>query len=573
LKENELYNEDLAPIPPGKRTWNKWHLAALWVGVAVCIPTYILASYMIKSGLSWQAALIIITAANLFITIPMVLNGYAGVKYGIPFPVYGRASFGVRGVHLPALLRSVVACGWFGVQTWIGGLAVYSVFTIITGQQFATGLNAEKFICFFLFWLLNIYFIWKGTEHIKRLENFAAPVLIFIGLLLIFWGYQQVNSFPIVLEQSPQLGKPLALREKVQEKSVIVLQPIADANGMNKADEYRITNDKNAADGNWSALEKRGSTLVPLTDELDVGFVQLRKKVAGGEAYIYSSIQPIQEAVVNNSQSWWNYLLWFTAMVGFWATMSISISDITRFAKSQKDQVAGQFIGLPGTMLFYSFVGIFVTCAAVIAFNDVLIAEDAPWDPVNLVSKFEQKYLVLFAQLALIMATLSTNIAANVIAPAYAISNLYPKKISFRWGGIIAGLAGIAMCPWLLLDSIGSILIFISGLLGPIVGIMLCDYFIIRKRNLNINHLYSRQGEYGYGGSGINYKAVLALVAGISVALIGRWVPQLDFLFTLSWFTGFIVAFILYMVLMKKDPHADKQETSQEIEQPQMIAS
>jgi NCS1 family nucleobase:cation symporter-1 len=242
----------------------------------------------------------------------------------------------------------------------------------------------------------------------------------------------------------------------------------------------------------------------------------------------------------------WQYLLWFTAMVGFWATMSISISDITRHAKTQKDQLLGQFIGLPGTMLFYSFVGIFVTSAAVVAFSDVLIAEDAPWDPVSLVSKFDSPGVVIFAQIAMLIATLSTNIAANVIAPANAFSNLYPKKISFRVGGVIAGLVGIVICPWWLMNEISGILIFISGLLGPVLGILLCDYFIIRKRTLVIADLYKVDGPH----AGVNSAAMIALVAGVIVALIGYWVKPLEVLYTLSWFSGTAVAFVIYWLLM-----------------------
>jgi cytosine/uracil/thiamine/allantoin permease len=391
--------------------------------------------------------------------------------------------------------------------------------------------------------------------------------LILIGILLIVWGYQQADNFSRVLDQSRQLSIPAAVGERSGNVNTVTIQPITDVDGKNKATEYRLGNEKESMSNEWSALPLQGNIKI----ETEASYIQLRRSV-NGEALITSSVQQVQNTPAASEPSWWNYLLWFTAMVGFWATMSISISDITRFARSQKDQVAGQFIGLPGTMLFYSFVGIFVTSAAVIGFNNVLISEDAPWDPVNLVSMFNQKYLVLFAQLALVMATLSTNIAANVIAPAYAISNLYPSKISFRMGGVIAGLAGIALCPWLLLDSIGGILIFISGLLGPVVGIMLCDYFLIRKRELNINALYRNAGEYSYGRSGINFKAVIALLAGILTALAGRWVPALEFLFTLSWFTGFITAFFVYRALMK--PKEEKKENKEiDIDQPQLMAT
>ena len=206
-----LYSKDLAPTPPEGRTWNKWNLAAIWVGMAVCIPTYLLASYMIRSGLSWYSSLIIIGLANLVITIPMVLNGHAGVKYGIPFPVLGRAGFGTKGVHIPSFVRAIVACGWFGIQTWIGGLAIYSIWNVITGQEGTIGLDIGKFIAFGIFWFINIYFIWKGTESIRWLENFSAPILIGIGIVLIVWGYNNAGGFGKVLDQGVQLQQSTAI--------------------------------------------------------------------------------------------------------------------------------------------------------------------------------------------------------------------------------------------------------------------------------------------------------------------------------------------------------------------------
>lgn len=249
----------------------------------------------------------------------------------------------------------------------------------------------------------------------------------------------------------------------------------------------------------------------------------------------------------------WGYILWLTAMVGFWATMSLSISDITRYASSQKDQIAGQFLGLPGTMILYSFVGIFVTCATVINFKDILIADDAPWDPVSLLAKFENPAVVIISQLFMIIATLTTNIAANVIAPANAFSNLFPKKISFLSGGIITGFIGIIICPWWLLNEISGILIFVSGLLGPALGILVCDYYLLRKTSLNLAALYKPNGEYAYNGKNFNPAAMIAFAAGVSSALIGYWIQALDLFYHLSWFTGVLVSGIIYYLLMKSN--------------------
>jgi cytosine/uracil/thiamine/allantoin permease len=552
IKTSPLYSEDLAPIPPEKRTWNKWNLAALWVGMAVCIPTYLLASYMMRAGLSWQAALAIIGLANLVITIPMVLNGHAGVKYGISFPVQGRAAFGIKGIHIASLLRAIVACGWFGVQTWIGGLAIYSIWNAATGHEGEVALSIGKFICFGVFWLINIWFIWKGTESIKWLEDWSAPILILIGIVLIVWGANSAGGFANALEQGKQLQLSSVKMdvEKDWGRTTLVIRPLTNADGTPKATWYKTwtTNSIAEQESEWipitrSPLEVR-HTGVDLDGTIDVQFKD--------DAGVVSTLMHTTQWHPEDSVGFWQYLMWFTAMVGFWATMSISISDITRHAKTQKDQLAGQFIGLPGTMLFYSFVGIFVTSAAVVAFKDVLIAEDAPWDPVSLVDKFKSPGVVIFAQIAMLIATLSTNIAANVIAPANAFSNLFPKKISFRMGGVIAGLVGIIICPWWLMNEISGILIFISGLLGPVLGILLCDYFVIRKRTLQVAELYKTDGIYAYGGSGINSAAVIALLIGVFVAMIGYWVKPLEFLSTLSWFSGTAVAFVVYLVLMRR---------------------
>ena len=569
IKSSPLYSEDLAPIPLSKRTWNKWNLAALWVGMAVCIPTYILASYMIKTGLSWQAALIIIGLANAVITIPMVLNGHAGVKYGIPFPVVGRAAFGYRGIHIPSFLRAIVACGWFGVQTWIGGLALYSIWNAATGATPSVGLDVGKFVGFGIFWLINIYFIWKGTESIKWLEDWSAPILILIGFMLIGWAWREGYGFKNVLAQSKQLEKPTVEFNPVAKS--VTFNYLRSFNNFPKALSVNMwvplvggtVKEMGWGGISWGILEaqmeENGQSphqfnLQLIKEPVDYANIENGTrpiKVQVRKDELMSTIVTAHVTKPTTQANLWSYILWFTAMVGFWATMSISISDITRFAKSQDDQIKGQFIGLPVTMIFYSFVGIFVTCAAIVVFKDVLIAEDAPWDPVSLVSKFKSPAVIIFAQIAMIIATLSTNIAANVIAPAYAFSNMFPRFVSFKMGGVIAGIVGIAICPWWLMDEISNLLLFVSGLLGPILGILLCDYFIIRHKKLNINALFETDGEYSFR-SGFNPCALIAMVLGVLAALIGKWVPALDFLFSLSWFTGFVVAFGVYYFLMKK---------------------
>jgi cytosine/uracil/thiamine/allantoin permease len=556
VSKSSLYSEDLAPVSKKNRTWNKWNLAAIWVGMAVCIPTYLLASYMIKTGLNWYEALIIIGLANLIITIPMILNGHAGVKYGIPFPVIGRAAFGIKGIHIASVTRGIIACGWFGVQTWIGGLAIYAIFNAITGAPGEFGLSIGKFVGFGVFWLINVYFIWKGTESIKWLETYSAPILVIMGFILIWWGYNKADGFSIVLKQSEQLEKTAAFLTDTDHTLFLNLNVLNDKEGRPKADQYRII--VNKIDAGWESISNSPINISKYAsvDEINnsVKTIQVQIRKSNDNGFYESSIVSaslINKAAEKNSSKIWSYLLWLTAMVGFWATMSISIADITRYAATQKDQVTGQFIGLPATMMLYSFVGIFVTCATVINFDDVLIADDAPWDPVSLIAKFKNPIVVIFAQIFMLIATLSTNIAANVIAPANAFSNLMPKKISFRTGGIITGIIGIIIAPWWLLNEISGFLIFVSGLLGPVLGILIADYYFVRKKSIQLAELYKKDGVYSYNNSGFNSAAIIALLVGVFLALIGYWVPALNFFYSLSWFTGFIISFFLYLLLMK----------------------
>ncbi len=545
LSSSPLYSEDLAPVPKEKRTWSVLNLAALWVGMAVCIPTYLLASYMIKTGLSWWEALIIIGVANLIITVPMVLNGHAGVKYGVPFPVIGRSSFGTKGINIPSVIRGIVACGWFGVNTWLGGLAIYSIFIAATGGEAAVGLSIGQFVSFAIFWVFNMFFIWKGTESIKWLEEYSAPILIIMGLLLIGWGWNKAGGFGIVLEQSQQLERPVAEIYQESNETFLQINAITDKEGNPKADSYQLT--FNGKELGWNTLSSSPISIAEL-NENDSYQVQLKnEKITSSIADV--SVQTEQASFGSKI---WGYLIWLTAMVGFWATMSLSIADITRYSSSQAAQVKGQFIGLPGTMMLYSFVGIFVTCAAVINFDDVLIANDAPWDPISLLAKFDSAWVVIISQIFMIIATLSTNIAANVIAPANAFSNLSPKLISFRTGGIITGIIGIIICPWLLLNEIQGLLIDISAVLGPVLAILVCDYFIIRKKEIQLADLYKENGIYSFGGSGFNKVAIISLFIGAFIAIGGKWIPVMESLYSVSWFSGFIISFFLYYFLMKK---------------------
>lgn len=567
VSASPLYSKDLAPTPAEERTWGTTDLAAIWVGMAVCIPTYLLASYMITVGLLWYEALAIIVIANLVVSLPMVLNGHAGVKYGIPFPVLGRASFGIYGVHIPSIARGLVACGWFGVQTWIGGLAIYGIWEALSGSDPQSGLNAGKFIGFGVFWLINIFFIWKGTESIRWLEKFSAPILVIMGIALIIWGSANAGSFGAVLDQSKQLNRPTAVLNTNNDAVMLQLNPLKDVDGKIKAQEFQVSiRQPNDPGGQavYRTLEWRplgpfnnvdittlaslnSSDLEGIPDPIKVRFRMSDPDNSSGYAV---SSEVTAKPPVQGGSKLRLYLFWLTAMVGFWATMSISIADITRFAKTQKDQVIGQFMGLPGSMALYSFVGIFVTCAALVNFGDILVGEDAPWDPVTLISRFNNPVVVVVAQFFMLIATLSTNIAANVIAPANAFANALPKLISFRMGGLITGILGIVIMPWWLLNQISNLLIFVSGLLGPVLGILVADYYLHRKTNLSLGDLFKTNGVYRYSG-GVNPAAVIAFAIGVVAAYIGNWVKPLAIFYEASWFTGSLVSVAVYLMIMK----------------------
>jgi NCS1 family nucleobase:cation symporter-1 len=475
-----LTNEDLAPVPFGKRTWSHWNFAALWISMAACIPTYMLSSSLIEAGMNWWQAVLTIFLGNLVVLVPMVLNAHAGTKYGIPFPVYCRASFGTLGANIPALLRAFVACGWFGIQAWIGGEAIHKILSIFIpalagGTPIAgLGITIIQLVCFLFFWGINMWVIHRGIHTIRILLSIKAPLLICLGIALLVWAYFAAKGF------GPMFTKASAFEP-----------------GQPKAGMF------------WA-------TFIPS----------------------------------------------LTGMVGFWATLSLNIPDFSRYAKTQRDQIIGQSIGLAPTMALYSFIGVAVTSATAVIYGKTL------WDPVDVLTRFKNPVVLIGAMLALCIATLATNIAANVVSPANDFANLAPKKISFRTGGFITGIIGLLMMPWkLVADPSGYIftwLVGYSALLGPIAGILIADYFIIRKKHLNLDDLYRSQGIYrftnGFSIAGIA-AFTLAVIPNIPGFLVHVNVmsatsvpPALTALYQQAWFVGFAIAFILYLVFRKIAP-------------------
>lgn len=448
---SSLWNKDLAAIPLGKRTWGTYNYTALWVAMSVNIPTYLMASAMIAGGMNWKQAIFTVFLGNVIVLIPMLLNAHAGAEYGIPFPVFARSSFGVLGANIPAVLRALVACGWFGIQTWIGGEAINTLLTAVI-----PGWN-HVWLCFFLFWLLNVAVILRGIGTIRFLQGVTAPALLILGLAMLWWAYTNAGGL------GPMLSAPSKFK-------------------------------------------------------------------TFGEFFAF-------------------FIPSLTGVVAFWATVALNIPDFTRYAKGQREQMLGQALGLPTTMTFYSFIGIAVTSATVIVFGQAI------WDPVVVLSRLGNPIAVVIAMLALLLATLNVNVAANVVSPANDFSNLYPRRISFKIGGIITCFVGLLMQPWRWLSSHGTYvmgwLVGYSSFLGPIAGVMIADYYVVRKRVLHTDDLFTRGGDYEFS-RGFNWRAVVALAAGIVVALVGLVVPALHGLYQYAWFVGFGVSFAVYLLIMPR---------------------
>ena len=343
IEDSRLYNTDLAPVSLSQRKWGTWSIAALWISMAACVPTYMLASSLIEGGMNWSQAIFTVFLGNLIVVIPMVLNAHAGTKYGIPFPVFCRASFGILGANIPALMRAVVACGWFGIQTWIGGEAIFKIsstfFPSLIEPTWTTtlGITLPQFVCFMLFWFINMYVVYRGIDSIRILLQIKAPLLIILGIALLWWAYDAAGGF-----------------------GPILAQPSAFAPGQPKDGQF------------------------------------------------YSFFFPA-----------------LTGMIGFWATLSLNIPDFSRYAHTQRDQVVGQFAGLPLTMALYAFIGVAVTSATTIIYGKAI------WDPVNVLMQFKNPVVLMVAMIALCIATLATNLAANVVSPANDFANLAPRKMKF----------------------------------------------------------------------------------------------------------------------------------------------
>ena len=460
LEGSPLFNADLAPVSVARRTWSTWDYAALWISMAHCIPTYTLASDLIGKGMSWWQALGTILLGNLIVLVPILLNSHAGTKYGIPFPVFARAAYGTRGSNLPALMRALVACGWFGINAWIGGAALQQFFiSIVPGWHDLLGTlhgtPGTQWVSFLVFWGINIAIIYRGMELVRRVERWAAPFVLVMTAVLLVWAIRRANG----------------------------LGPI---------------------------MANRGT----LTDS----------------AAFFAVFIPS-----------------LTAAIGFWSTLSLNMPDFTRFGRSQREQAIGQAVALPTTMTVFAGMGIMITSATVIIFGKAIS------DPIALGATFDNRLIVGIVMFTAVIATLAVNIAANVVSPANDFANAFPRHIDFKRGGLITGVIGIAMMPWEMLknaDRYIGWLVGYAGSLGAVAGVLIVDYWLLRKRTLDLASLYLTEGTYTYG-SGYNLKAIAATVIGAVTAFAGAFWDPLRPIYNWSWFVGFGLAGGLYWVMMR----------------------
>jgi NCS1 family nucleobase:cation symporter-1 len=470
-----LWNPDLAPTSVERRTWSTWNIAALWIGMSVAITGYTLAGGLVEAGMSWWQAMLTILLGNTIVLIPMILNAHAGTKYGVSFPVLARVSFGTRGANLPALARALVACGWFGIQTWIGATALdalvgamWSGWSVI-GAATVLGVPMHLWVAFLVFWALEVVIILRGIEAIKHLTAWSAPVLLLGGVLLLVWASARAGG----------LGRVLA---------------------------------------GTSALQRQQTPF------------------------------------------WTLFPGALTASVGYWATLSLNIPDFTRYARSQRAQALGQALGLPLTKTAIAFVGVAVTSATIIIFGRPIP------NPVELVTQLDSLPAVLFATLVIVVAQVTMNMSANVVSPSNDFSNLNPRLISYVTGGLLTAVIGLLMMPWKLLASMGSYiftwLVGYSGLMGAIAGIMICDYWVLRRRHLDVRALFDPGGQYSYG-NGWNWCAVIAFAVAVAPSVPGFLRAAttkdghvadpgvVDTLYTYSWFVTFALGFAVYYALMR----------------------
>jgi NCS1 family nucleobase:cation symporter-1 len=493
--EPTLYNEDLRPIHPKMRTWKVRVYLTLWVAMCMNAATLTLAASLIALGMNWIQALMTIVLANLIVLIPMLLNSHVGAKHGISFPVFARAAYGVRGANLPAVMRGLVACGWFGIQTWFGGLGINLALGATIGPSWSEAppldlgiigtvpltTLASYFVCL----VAQVVIIYKGFESLRRFQAIAAPIVVGAVVMLI-----------------------------------VVL------------------------------LVKTGGDLGPVVSQ---------PSQLGWGAHFWLAVFPIS----------------LMANIAFWSTLSLNMPDFTRFAENQQAQRRGQAWGLPTTMLVVSLMAIIATSLASQHYG---VSASELWNPDVLVSHFGNRIAVIVGALAIVVSSVQTNMAANLVSPALDFANAMPKFITFRRGVLVSVALGTLLLPWKLLASPEAYVFvwlgFYGGIMGAVGGILVADYWLVRRTELRVPDLFVLDGHYHFN-RGWNVRAVIATAVGAFVAVGGAYsavgadgqktgpfpadgiVPLLRPVYDYNWVVAFLVAMATYWVLAshRSDSH------------------
>lgn len=491
LSSSKYYNEDLAPTSVSQRNWTTYNISMLWVGMAICIPSMSLASGLIGMGVSPWLSIINVALGNIIVLIPIQLNSQIGTKYGIPFPLFARLTFGGKGAQIPAILRAITACGWTSVQAWVGGGAVAAIIGCVipsfADAGWTVGLPSwggmqtvamGQFIGYVIFMLFIGWVAYKGMDQIKWIQNIGGPLLIIIMIALLVW-----------------------------------------------------------------ATTYAGSEGYSFGDVINSGNNDALIEAAGGFALVYLG------GLMGN--------------IAFWATMALNIPDFSRYARSQKDQFRGQLYGMPLPMAFCAFVGAFFARAT------ELVDGTAMFDPTAVFYHLNNKLIILIAALGVAAATVTTCVAANVVAPANGFSNINPKKISYKKGVVITMLiAFFVLQAWWIYGSGGAYFTWMNAygtILAPIAAIFIADYFVCKNRQIEIAALFKGEnGRYWYSG-GFNQAAIIAWIVAFIIPLLayfnisGGLGTIIAYINSVNYLWSFIIGFVLYVILMKTGMAKDSQ--------------
>ncbi|MBP0978398.1 MAG: cytosine permease [Oscillospiraceae bacterium] len=479
LMNSKYYNDDLAPSSVAERTWSTYTITMLWVGMSICIPSLSLASGLVGMGVSPWLAILNVALGNLIILIPIQLNSTIGTQYGIPFPLFARLTFGLKGAQLPSLLRGFTACGWCSVQAWVGGGAFAAIIGCFAPRfldpNWTIGLpswggiqtaSAGTFIGYILFMGLILWVAYNGLENIKWVQNIGGPILIVMMILLLIWSIHYAGTA-----------------------------------GYTFSDTLNASNNQELLDAN------------------------------GGFAYVY--------------------LTGLMGNIAFWATMALNIPDFSRYAKNNKSQFWGQMLGMPIPMAFCAFVG------TQFGMSTLLVDGEAKFDPTNVFYYLDNKFMVFIGAVGVVMATITTCVAANVVAPANAIANLNPKKLGYRKGVLITVLfAFFILQAWWIYGSGSAYFNWMNAygtVLAPIAALLIADYWVVKKKRIDILGLFGANDRYQYSG-GFNWAAIIAWFVAFIVPLVayfgmsgGFW----TFLAEWNYVWSFVIGFIVYLILMK----------------------